>query len=240
MGILATIFDIETTGLDDKAIPTEIGFVFGEYNDTPCGFEFKPIAMHSFLIDDGKVDPKDREDSDLITGITEHYTEEFGGSLEDVVKYMVTYIAQSEFVCGHNILDFDVPFLQRSCPTTFDGTKILDTLTDIRYEKNQRRSLDSLAMHYRILNLFPHRALSDAITTALVLEHMQLHVLMEVIDTPILHIAARVSFDDKDKAKSRGYMWDGSKKIWHRNIRQYYFREEIAECLKEGFTVYEI
>jgi len=242
MGILATVFDIETTGFDDDSIPTEIGFIFGEYNDTPCGFQLKPIVMHSFLINYGCSYPPSEQakDAEEITGITEYYMKEYGIGLEGCIDYFSSFIKQSEFVCGHNVLDFDIPFLKKSFPNTFSDTKVLDTLTDIRYAKNQRRSLDSLAMNYRILNLFPHRALSDAITTALILEHMQLHVLMEVINTPIIHIAAQVSYDDKDKAKSRGFMWDSKKRLWHKNIRQYYFQEEMEDCKESGFSIYEV
>lgn len=242
MPITATIFDIESTGFDELAVPTEIGWVLAEYERELDGYVFHPIEMHSFLIRNisyGEASPS-KQDAEEITGITDFHTATYGIDLNECLAFLQNSAERSDFVCGHNVIQFDVPFLRRQLKDLFKEKKIVDTMIDIMCPKHVRKSLDSLTTHYRILNLFPHRALSDAISTAFILEHQPIDKLLQIVETPIVRLRANVTFDNRDLAKKHGFIWDEDHKIWYKFIRQYFVKEEIENCFHGGFRVTEI
>ena len=67
-----------------------------------------------------------------------------------------------------------------------------------------------------------------------VLSHYSIERILELVKSPMLRIQADVAFADKEKAKARGYRWDGQTKIWSKNIREIHLKRERDEA---GFPV---
>lgn len=146
------ILDIETTGLDPaKDFVCEIALV---------GLDGNLIANLMVKVPDGVARP------------SEALTAEF--PLDDALQLLDAQLTDMDLVVGHNLLAFDVPFLQAAAkrvgvdppqlPTCVDSMH-LATLVDVAMPN---RSLADLTEEFGIAHQDAHRAVTDATATAAV------------------------------------------------------------------------
>lgn len=220
--------DLETTGLDiqnDDIL--ELGYAIYHIKNPA------PLVMKTALIINQREITKEITE---ITGIDQEMINQFGQNpvtkynelLEDIVKYDIKWIV------GHNMMEYDLPVLRnnmiRNGLLMYD-LQVLDTKTDIKFTvKHKSTSLSYLLADHGVINPFPHRALTDAMSCAVLLYKYDIEKVLEVAKTPMLEIRADVNYDSKDLAKALQYGWDGDRKIWYKKIREFYLEEEKSKA----------
>jgi DNA polymerase-3 subunit epsilon len=224
--------DFETTGLswqDDRII--EVGAVLYDWQTET------PLRLYSQLVNPGRPLPAAIV---ALTGITDELIATYGQNQESALYALIQLIEQSDFVMAHNGSEFDKLFFDSwiaqvenaggSVGTGWERPW-LDTRCDIVFpEAVTTRNLKFLAAEHGFLNPFAHRAVFDVLTMLKVARQYPLEAIVARSKEPTLYIQAVVSFDDKDKAKARGYFWCAPRKIWWRSIKQSDYVREQAEC----------
>ncbi len=153
------VFDLETTGISDNDRITEIAAV--KIKDG------KICQLFSTLINPKMPIPPD---TSKLTGITDEMVSQspiFEQIAGDFYKF-----CDGAILVGHNILDFDLPFISRYSDIThyyYDEYKVEDTLIIARQKLKGLISnfkLTTVAQYFNIVNIMAHRAQFDALTTA--------------------------------------------------------------------------
>jgi DNA polymerase III subunit epsilon len=210
--------DFETTGLSwqaDRII--EVGAVLYDW-DTET-----PLCLLSELVIPDRPVP---DEIVKLTGITDALIDAYGQSEELTLRRLLRMIGQADYVMAHNGSEFDKLFFDACIARVGDvGTgwecPWLDTRCDIVFpESITTRQLKFLAAEHGFLNPFSHRAIFDVLTMLKVARQYPLESIVARSKEPTLYIQAIVSFDDKDKAKARGYFWCAPRKIWWRSMKQ--------------------
>lgn len=175
--------------------------------------------------------------SDSNGGITQEYCRLYGKDSLYVLKTLLSWYGQADVACAHNGAAFDRLMFNAWCDRygfelNKDENKVwIDTLTDIDVPAKWSRKLSYLAMHYGIMNPFPHRAFADALTMLMILDKhthgeapkpaksQDINVVMELARSPIITVQAQVPYEQKDEAKFRGYYWRPEPKQWVKHIK---------------------
>ncbi|MCU1695841.1 MAG: ATP-dependent helicase [Mycobacterium sp.] len=174
------VLDIETTGLDAaRDFIWEIALV---------RLDGEPLVHLPVRLPDGIARPTD---DDLHTA----------QPLEEALRSLATQLETVDLVVGHNLVAFDLPFLETAAkraglqpakmPPSTDSL-YLSTLVDVSMPN---RSLADLAIRFGIDRQAAHRAQDDAITTAVVIRALLDQVDMTEPSWP-LAIGVLESFDD--------------------------------------------
>lgn len=218
--------DTETTGFDfetDRII--ELGYALWE--------DGKILATESkFVYRDGF--PSSDPMAFRAHGISEETLKEFGFDPKDVFMSMKRLISlwRVDFIVGHNIKEFDIPFLKSDMNK--EGLEIfarpmLDTRCDLPFEvPPDSNKLKYMAADFNFLNPFPHRALFDALTCLKVLEKFDLTKVIEYSLIPSITIEAKVSYDTREKARARKFFWAPKEKKWLKKIKESELSQEIS------------
>lgn len=209
--------DFETTGLEAKTDRViEIGAVVW------CTESNKPLAIYSELIKpDGFIGLSD--EIIKITGIEDQTLFDYGRNSRESLERLNELIESCDFICAHNA-DFDRSFYLQECsrlgvPATVKPW--IDSMEDIPYANSiSSRKLDYVAADHKILNPFSHRAVFDVLTMLFVLSKYKIDDVIDRSKSPKVEVTALVSFDEKDKAKSLGFRWDGKSKRWFKNYKK--------------------
>lgn len=229
-------FDTETTGLNTKEDEIlELGYAV-YHIDNPA-----PVLLKSdFIVNQKKqITPEIEE----ITGITDAIIQKSGRPGSEVYQELADVIAKYDiqYAIGHNAYDFDIKILAANMEfyeITLPKLTVIDTLTDVKYRtKSKSYRLSYLLADHGFINPFPHRALTDAMSCAMLLYQYDIRQAIAVASTPIVEIKADVERQNKDLAKALQYQWDPERKIWFKKIRQYYLLEEVK---KAKFRVVEL
>jgi DNA polymerase-3 subunit epsilon len=219
--------DFETTGLDaNEHRVIEVGAVLWEF-DTGT-----PLQFLSNFIYQGPIS----EEVTKINGITEEMCEDFGRPESEVFADLWYLVGASSYVMAHNA-PFDKGFydaakgrLVGSQVTDYDKLW-LDTKIDIKYpESITTRNLRHLASEHNFLNPFSHRAVFDVLTMLKVAQCYNIGEIIARAKEPTLYVQALVSFDEKEKAKERGYYWCAPKKTWWRSFKESDYLAEKDVC----------
>jgi DNA polymerase III subunit epsilon len=237
--------DFETTGLDfDKDRITEIGAVLWD-----CASN-APVVIYNELVHHADAPPITEEITKL-TGITQTMIDEFGVRPAVAFTELNRLIQKATHVVAHNGSGFDKPMLEaqmkryasasevgplRDIERNFEWTKPwVDTCIDIDFPPHiTTRKLTHLAAEHGFLNPFSHRAAFDVLTMLKVLALYPLQPVLESAALPMKTLIACVSYDDREKAKARGYRWRGESKTWVRHMKAHKAEAEKAEA---GFRV---
>ncbi len=218
--------DFETTGLDSKLDRiTEVGAVLMDWESGV------PFRMLSRLVHPGRPIPLEVE---KLTGISDELVSLYGFSESEVMGELCLMIEEADYAMAHNGTAFDSLFFQESLKRI--GLRPpqrlwLDTKTDIRYpEAITTRNLRHLASEHEFLNPFAHRAVFDVLTMLKVASRYNLDEIIARAKEPTIYVQAVVSFDDKDKAKARGYYWCAPRKIWWRTFKESDYVVEREAC----------
>jgi DNA polymerase III subunit epsilon len=220
--------DFETTGLswkEDRII--EVGAVLYDW-DTET-----PLCLLSQLVDPKRPIP---EEISKLTGITDALIASYAKPENDVLDSLLCLMGQADYVMAHNGSEFDKLFFDalmarlRPGTTTYDKPW-LDTRYDIVFpESITTRNLRFLAAEHGFLNPFAHRAVFDVLTMLRVARQYPLESIIARAKEPNVCVQAIVSFDDKEKAKARGYYWFGPKKLWWRSMKVSDYEVEKTTC----------
>jgi DNA polymerase-3 subunit epsilon len=225
--------DTETSGLDstkDRII--EYGVVLFDW-DTKT-----PVQMISELIDPtmdvgGSEFPLSEEIVKL-TGITDAMLASYGVYETDVLRKVNEMAHFADFRVGHNCNVFDALFVSEAYKRTGllePDLPWIDSIIDVKYpESIKTRNLKHLAAEHNFLPGFSHRAVFDVLTMFRVMSGYDLDAIIERSKEPMVYLQALVSFDEKEKAKERGYRWYAPGKVWWKPLKQSDAEIEVAEC----------
>jgi DNA polymerase-3 subunit epsilon len=225
--------DLETTGTDpESASIIEVGAVLW---DSDSG---QPVRCWSTLVKSAiPLDPDVVE----ITGITDDLLQAHGVDLPGVLRSLRADMLTADYIVAHNA-GYDRRVLERAtadCCFTRQDYNWIDTMMDVPFPRGcQYRNLTYLQAFHGFVNPFPHRALTDVLTTMTILQRYNLADVIERSKSPTLKVKACFEwgcpgFDEiKDFAKSRGFKWNGDKgsKYWWKPIKQTALQEEIDAC----------
>jgi len=217
--------DFETTGLrveEDRVI--EIGAVLWDTSRN------KPVQFYSELV---CVPEQVSDEITGITGIEQSDLEAYGIASRDAFHGLSVFSDRAEAIVAHNGNNFDKPFcaaeLRRNDLSQIDKHWI-DTSVDVPYPPRMKtRSLVHLAAEHGFVNPFPHRALSDVLTMFKVMSFYDAEAILKISKEPNVQVIAIVKEPWKDaapegkketdKAKARGFRFDGSKKCWQKTVK---------------------
>ena len=239
--------DFETTGLDfEKDRITEIGAVLWD-----CASN-APVVIYNALVKHADAPPITEEITKL-TGITQAMLDEFGTLPILAFRELNKLIGKAGAIVAHNGSGFDKPMIEaqmkryaaftgeigcveRGVEIGYEWTKPwVDTCIDIEFPPHiTTRKLTHLAAEHGFLNPFSHRAVFDVLTMMRVLSLYPLAPVLESAEKPMVTLIARVSYDDREKAKARGYRWRGESKTWVRHMKAH---KAEAEKTEAGFRV---
>jgi len=229
-------FDSETSGLDvneDEIL--ELGYAI-YHIDNPA-----PVVMKNKFITNHKKEIT--AEIAEITGITQAIIDKHGEPGEEVYADLISDLKKFDikYMIGHNAYRFDKNILKNNMARhglTLPEVIVADTQTDIKYKtKSKSMRLSYLLADHGYINPFPHRALTDALSCAILVYQYDIQKFLEVAATPMIEIRADVGYNNKDLAKALGYGWDGERKIWIKTIRKYHQKEEVE---KASFPVLEL
>lgn len=227
--------DFETTGLDtEKCHVIEVGAALWDTERRA------PIALICELVSlpEGTRLPSEIEE---LTGIREEDLVAFGRSESFVFKRLLDLVFHAEYVVAQNGTDFDELIFDRvAAQHAHESDRALsrpwiDLSVDVPYpERITTRKLTHLCAEHGFLNPFSHRAVFDVLSMLKVLDAYPIDQIIDLAKSPTLRTQALVSYEDREKAKARGYRWDGATKTWTKNIKECHLAREEAEA---GFPI---
>lgn len=226
--------DLETTGLEVATCGiTEISAALW---DTERG---KLLSMFSTYVVPCQEIPAEVQ---RLNGITNADCARFGVSISLAIREAYAKVLRHAQVgVAHNWTDFDGPIMKRlwaehrQLLPTPEGELTpglwIDSSVDVPYPEHvTTRKLEYLCASHGFLNPFPHRSLFDVVSMLQVLSHYSTESILELIKSPMVRIRALVDYENREKAKARGYRFDFQAKVWEKNIRQCHIERERAEA----------
>jgi DNA polymerase-3 subunit epsilon len=143
-----------------------------------------------------------------------------GDVLANTIANLRFYAGRADVIIAHRV-EFDRGFLEaagfkaeRWCCSKFDIEWPASKLGD---------SLVMTALAHGVAVTHAHRALTDCMTLAHIFEAVanrghDVTAMLEKALRPRVLVQALVSYDDREKAKTAGFSWDGATKRWTRRM----------------------
>lgn len=231
--------DTETTGLDctkDKII--ELGAVLWD-TETKA-----PIEIYSTLVIQDNMGDELPAEIIEITGITLQMILQHGEPAPSVFAKLQELEKKAEYVLAHNApFDksfYDEQYKKLNYQTTYQRPWI-DTQRDLPLPaKITTRKLTYLAAEHGFINPFAHRALFDVLTMLKLISCYNFATIVKLSKEPNITIRAIVCppWEDEGKqtglAKELGYRWEGTRKLWVKEVKQSQATEVINQAIKNG------
>lgn len=171
------------------------------------------IATYSMLVE-GPTNPATH-----INGIPEAALCE-GATEASVWDRLGGFVSHADALVAHSC-DFDRQFT----PAGWDqGKPWICSMNDIDWPvQSGSRSLTAIMLAHGLGVSHAHRAITDCLHIARLLErcHEMGHDVRDMLvraARPKARFRAKVSYDDREKARVAGFRWDGEKKIWWRKM----------------------
>lgn len=219
--------DFETTGKDtEKSRVIEVGLVLW---DTDL---HTPTKVAGYLVDPGPgvvYEPEAMQKNGLSAELCAMYGMEDGAAIRQLLGWM----RFCDAVVAHNGHEFDYLLLEawakRYGLEVPDRLRI-DTMHDIELGPKMSSRLVYMAADRGFLNPFPHRAMFDVMTMMKLLDFYNFDRVVELAKSPRITVRALVSYDNRDRAKSRGYHWKPEDKLWTKIIKEINLEKEREAC----------
>jgi DNA polymerase-3 subunit epsilon len=226
--------DTETTGLKvATASIVEIGMVLW---DTDL---HSPVKLLGNLVDPGP-DAAWEPGASESNGLSYEICAKYGITEAAALKQVISWFDKADTVVAHNGFGFDFPLLEHwakrhnlPLPSKFR----IDTKCDLEISSRNSTRLIYMAADHGFLNPFSHRAVFDALTMLKILDCYNIDQVVETAKSPVLTIRALVSYNDREKAKARGYHWQAESKMWTMIVRERYLERERAAAREVGFDI---
>lgn len=216
--------DVETTGLEDDAEVTEIGAVLWDAHSR------QPVDMYNKLI---QVEKPLTEEITELTGLTDNMLMKYGDEFKNAIIPLWELEEKADFIMAHNA-PFDKARMEFMCDK-YACARLnkpwIDTCTDVEWtHKSGTRKLVHIAAEHGFVNPFAHRAVFDVLTMLVCAGEYDPENIVMRSKAPTLEVRAVVTFKNKDKAKAKGFRWNGEDKIWVRNIKDFELEKVRNEC----------
>jgi DNA polymerase III subunit epsilon len=213
-------FDLETTGLDlQKDQPIEVGAVLYSTGQN------KIMEAASYLV---KTTLPITAEITSITGIHQVAVDKFGFSSQDGLVNLLGMMKDADAIIGHNVIRYDRNILlswanreRMQLPEKL----WIDTRTDL--PGIQSNKLQYMAADHGFLNLFPHSALTDALTVVKLVSTHDINEVVKLAQSPLVVLVGKQSRADNSLAKTAKFAWNPDYKIWWKIVK---------ECQLEGLT----
>jgi len=211
--------DCEATDKDvANARITQVAFsVFDLINKREL-YHYSALVMPEgvFVFDEG---------AQRITGIDIEQLCEFGESIRTVLEIMHKHLSGVEYLIAHNLHAYDYPLLQNELKRLgredFKLPSLIDTRFDVPWPEHiDTRKLTYLGAEFGIVNPSAHSARHDVDIMSKMFFMFPLEAIIERASSPMVWVRADVSFDHKDKAREKRFMWNPTKKIWVKQFKQ--------------------
>lgn len=232
--------DFETTGLEaGKDRITEIGAVLWDVEAK------KPLRIINELVSDGEGNGDISEEITEITGITGDMCTEYGYPAKPLLQNLYAIMARADYIVAHNA-PFDKGFYLAECEkhdVVVAERHWIDTTEDIDFPaavSKHGRALEVLGPKHGFLNPFSHRAVFDVLAMLRVASNYDPNQIVKWALTPTITVRAQVTYHDREKAKAQGFRWDGDRKWWLRNIKEFQRDEVTKICEDAGFCIEEV
>lgn len=215
--MLVAGIDFETTSVDPETCsPTEVGIAIW---DPKRNVIVETISQLIYV--DSEIE------NSAITGIDTGMVVAYGWKIQDIRLMLSSRLDGADWLMAHNA-DFDRTILNRII--SIDKPWI-DTMTDLPYPENfKTRSLPYLAVEHGFMNPFSHRALFDVITMIKIASQYNFEEILTYAKSPTMWLQAVVSFDDKELAKARHFIWDPTNKFWVKQIKEFNLEYEESKA----------
>lgn len=219
--------DFETTGLDTATLEiTEVGAVL--WDETKS----QPIAIYNTLVRGVTVIPKEIV---ALNGITPELLAEHGRPLDTIAAQLRRLVMEADCPVAHNGTNFDRKIYERIFSDLPQFPVWIDTSVDVPYPAAMTtRKLIHLAAEHGFVNPFAHRAAFDVMTMLSILSRYDIEQVKASAREPSVNVKALVSYDDREKAKARGYRWEKATSSWIKTLKESQIELEKAQA---GFMV---
>lgn len=221
--------DLETSGLSaEKDQVTEIGAILWDTDlNAPVKFFSKLLKIS------GQVPPEIVK----LTGITDELLKRHGEDPAQVWEEFKAFCEPAHYLMAHNA-PFDRGFIE----TKFKLDRPwIDSCVDVEYpESISTRKLTHLAAEHGFVNPFAHRAVTDVLSMFQLVSKYPWSETIQNAITPSVMLRAMVTYNDNQKAKSNGFRWDGTRKVWVKSVKLPKVEAEIKKCLEQGFVARQV
>lgn len=232
--------DTETTGPDpETALPIEVAVVVKEQGNPRVIFA-ESVLLYSEEWGENPSSPE----AAAVHGIDNAFLRRHAyfsapNYLEQLLDKILRRTEAPWAFVAHNAA-FDKAVLARQHPE-YGRQPWICTLDDIEHSPGSRK-LGHLAADRGVLNPFPHTAIADILTMFKILEGEDFERVLDRSRSPAIVVRAVCSYEQRDKAKSRRYLWEllGGKryeKCWVKRMKACDLEKERAECQALGFDV---
>jgi len=227
--------DLETTGLDTSSCEIiEVGAVLWDTGTHQI------VRTYSTLVKNQQPIP---EDVQKLTGITQGLVDRFGTSWSTVLTFLNRLQGECDYLVGHNAKGYDAEILARMGMEF--GRPWIDTTQDVPYPAEiKTRKLTHLAAEHRFVNPFPHRAVTDVLTTLQILSFYQPEEIERYAKADSKTVVAQFERSDpefeskKEVVKRNRYRWTGAPEYqWRKTLKDFQVEEECVLLAKDGIIV---
>lgn len=169
-----------------------------------------------------------------ITGITKEQLSEFGIPLEDALDVLISRLSGVDILVAHNLHNYDLPLLKNELArlgySEFKTPLLVDTRFDVPWPEHiETRKLTYLAAEYGIVNPSAHSARHDVDLMSKLFFMFDRERILERAQSPQIWVRANVSYDHREKAKSKKFLWDSGNKWWVKLYKECDFEREVFD-----------
>ena len=234
-------YDSETTGLSVKSeYIIEVGAAIYDTDKK----QIMKTYSNFILWPSRPIIPKEAYDTH---GIDQDMIEKWGSPPEEVFSEIFRLADNCDYLVSHNGLGYDRPITEhnilrindpsKTLVKKFYGYKWIDTLIDLPFTKKfKTKELEYLAHKHDYHMKGAHRALNDVQAMLYILSCYDFELVRNIASTPYQTIEAKVSYEDREKAKQAGFYWNSDNKKWEKKQRKY-FTDKDASQLSFGIGV---
>lgn len=237
--MLLAFFDFESTNKDPLiARVTEIGLLLYDTEDRRITDHYSALLYdHTY--------PDLECIVAAMTGISDGLLKRSGKPPVPEFKKLLEFMAQADYIVGHNIRKYDLPLLKAELlrnamegASWLDAPNFIDTRFDIEYAEHiKTRKLIELNAHLGLPNLNGHTALDDCKMTLAIQKLHDLGRTIELAASKEVWVRADVEYKDREKAKEAGFFWDGDSRWWVKQVKELFLKQEWEKCKAKGFDL---